>query len=122
MGKYACLMLPMPPSVNNLFVNNRRTGGRFPSGQYKAWQEEAGRQLLMQKRPKCFETPVSLTLSFGRPDNRRRDISNYIKSVEDLLVKHNVIEDDSLVHRLVAVWDRDVTGVRVEIEPAGVMA
>ena len=28
---YACIILPFPPTSNNLFVNNRRTGGRFPS-------------------------------------------------------------------------------------------
>ncbi len=117
MTEYACLMLPFPPSTNALW----RSVGRkvLRSKRYREWMAEADRALMMQKRPKCFIAPVSVTLSCGVPDKRKRDIDNVIKPIFDCLERCNILENDNLVHRLVAVWDREVTGVRVEIEPAG---
>lgn len=113
---YACLFLPYPPTVNTLFVNNPKTRGRFPSKAYKAWQEEAGKALLKQSPLPTFSGPISLTFTYGRPDKRRRDIFNLVKAPEDLLVKHGVIEDDSLVEKGTVQWSPHVFGVRVEIE------
>jgi len=114
---YACLMLPFPPTVNNLFVNSRRTGGRFPSTQYKLWRREAARVLAGQAPlPRFGDAKVVLTFSFGRPDKRRRDLFNYVKAPEDMLVEAGVIADDSLVERGTVQWAAGVTGCRVEIE------
>ena len=115
MNAYACILLPFPPTVNNLFVNSRRTGGRFPSKSYTAWQAEAALALAQQNYP-AMKGPVSIVFTFGRPDRRRRDVFNYVKAPEDLLVKHGVIEDDSLVEHGVVQWSEHVIGVRIEIE------
>ena len=112
---YACLVLPFPPTVNNLFVNNPRSRGRFPSKVYKEWQGEASRTLQLQSPLPAFSGPVSLTFRFGRPDKRRRDLFNLVKAPEDLLVKHGVIEDDSLVERGTVEWAEDVNGCLIEI-------
>jgi crossover junction endodeoxyribonuclease RusA len=113
---YVCLFLPYPPTVNNLFVNSKKAGGRFPSKAYKAWQEEAAVTLGKQD-VKPIHGPVSLTFTFGRPDKRRRDVFNLVKAPEDFLVKHGIIEDDSLVERGTVQWSPHVFGVRIEIEP-----
>lgn len=116
---YACLMLPRPPSLNNLFVNNRRTGGRFTSKTYAAWQAEAGHALVQQRPLPRFDGPVSVTVGIGRPDRRKRDLDNVgAKAVLDLLVKHGVLADDSLIQRITMEWVEDVTGARVELEAA----
>lgn len=109
---YACLVIPFPPSVNGLFAGKKR---RFTSGAYKAWQEEAGKTLQLQSPLPAFSGPVSLTFRFGRPDKRRRDLFNLVKAPEDLLVKHGVIEDDSLVERGTVEWAEDVNGCLIEI-------
>jgi crossover junction endodeoxyribonuclease RusA len=116
---YACVLLPFPPSTNNLFAGKAR---RYVSKSYKAWREEAGWTLEQQEPIERFTGPVSLTLALGRPDKRRRDLSNFVKAIEDLCVTHGIIRDDSDVHRLLVYWTGGVVGVRVEIEPAGAAA
>lgn len=114
---HACIFLPYPPTTNNLFVNNPKTRGRFPSKAYKAWQEEAGKALIKQAPLPAFSGAVCITFTFGRPDKRRRDLFNYVKAPEDLLVKHGIIEDDSLIEKGTVQWSPHVFGVRIEIEP-----
>ncbi len=116
---HACVLLPFPPSTNHLFAGKAR---RHLSKSYKAWRTEAGWTLNEQEPIARFTGPVSLTMALGRPDKRRRDISNFVKAVEDLLVTHNIIRDDSDVHRLLVYWTGGVVGVRVEIEMAGAVA
>ncbi|MBP3955418.1 RusA family crossover junction endodeoxyribonuclease [Gemmata sp. G18] len=111
------LWLPFPPSVNNLFVNNPRTGGRFPSSRYKAWQADALEALL--KQPDRFHRhvePVEVLYAFGRPDKRARDVFNLEKVVSDFLVKRAILADDSLIHRGTVEWGH-TPGVTVTIEP-----
>ena len=93
--------LPYPPTTNNLYVNGVR--GRYKSPAYKAWLEDAGLMIMAQGR-KRIHGPVALSIALVRPDKRRRDISNAIKSLEDLLVSMQVIEDDSLVQRISIQW------------------
>jgi len=108
------LHLPFPPTVNNLFVNVPGRG-RVPSQRYKDWREDANRLLLTQVPLPRFLGPVSLKFTFGRPDARRRDLSNLIKAAEDMIVSAGVIEDDSKVHRIVAEWGAS-SGCTVTIE------
>ncbi len=110
---YCCLMLPFPPSVNNLFSGRTK---RFPSKRYKAWREEAGWALAAQRPLPSFNESVAITLSIGRPDRRRRDLDNLLKAPIDILVEFGVLADDQLIDRLSASWDSDVVGCRVEIE------
>lgn len=112
MSDYACLVLPFPPTTNNLFAGKTR---RFKSRRYKEWSDEAGRAIAAQNPP-GFACPVAVTYSYGRPDKRRRDIGNLEKAVSDSLVDTGVLADDSLIEKLTLQWCEDVTGCRVEIE------
>ncbi len=96
------LVLPFPPSVNNLFIN-LKSGGRAPSARYKAWVTEAGWEAKRQ-RPGKVVGPYTLCIRAGRPDARKRDIDNLAKPVNDLLKTLGVIEDDSLCQRLEMSW------------------
>lgn len=93
--------LPYPPSVNGLFFNASK--GRVKTNAYKAWRNAAGQMILAQGR-KRVHGRVSLAIAVTRPDRRKRDISNLIKAIEDLLVEMAVIDDDSLVQRLSIKW------------------
>ncbi len=98
------LHLPFPPTTNNLYVNLRGArGGRFISKGYKAWKTKAalviGRQTL-----EPIPGAVMLSIVLGRPDRRARDLSNYIKALEDALVQHKLIQDDSMVQSLSVSW------------------
>lgn len=113
------IVLPFPPTTNHLFANFTRKGKqlRVQTNAYKAWQLEAGMELMRQRPVPSFDAPVELTLKLGRPDRRRRDLANYEKAVSDLLVEHKILTDDSLIHKLTMLWANDVHGVQVEIEP-----
>ena len=115
MTGYVCLIVPFPPTVNNLFVNNPRTRGRFSSKAYTAWKAEAARAFALQAPLPHFDGPVVLILSLGIPDKRRRDLSNYIKAVEDSVVAAGILNDDSQVVDLNVRWDEQVVGCRIEI-------
>ncbi len=117
-GQYACLMVPFPPTTNNLFANDRGSG-RYRTAQYKLWRGDAQRALRQQSPLPHFQVAVSLVLTLGRPDKRRRDISNYIKAPEDALVEAGILDDDSQVEDVRARWSEDVTGCMIEIEEIG---
>jgi Holliday junction resolvase RusA-like endonuclease len=93
--------LPVPPSANNLFVSGVSRRVKAPA--YRAWLREAGWRLKLQIPPTAamcatVAGPVRVRIEAGLA--RRRDLDNAIKGILDLLVRHRVIEDDSLVDDL----------------------
>jgi len=95
------LRLPFPPTVNNLFINKGKA--RIRSPRYDAWRAEAGAMLIEQSPRRVFGA-FELSIHCERPDRRARDVANLIKAVEDLLVHHQVIEDDSLAQSVSIAW------------------
>lgn len=95
------IQLPFPPTTNNLFVNVGKR--RVRSKGYDAWLTEAA-AMIWQQRPAKLAGPYQMTVTADRPDNRRRDLSNLIKSIEDLLVKCGIVADDSDARRIVLEW------------------
>lgn len=110
------LRLPVPPSVNNLFVNSRK--GRHPAPWYVAWKRAAGQELIVQ-RPSRFEGQVEVIITIQEP-TKPRDLDNAQKALFDLLVTHQVLptDDSTCVRKITAAWG-DVTGCVVEIVPVG---
>lgn len=96
------LILPFPPTTNNLF-RNVRGKGRVPTKRYEQWMKQAMQELMVQQ-PERLVGFVSVDLGFGRPDKRRRDLDNLLKAVLDALVKFAVIEDDSKIIAISARW------------------
>lgn len=107
--------LPFPPTTNTLFFN-RAGRGRIRTDRYRTWCTAAGWDLKAQK-PQAIEGNYSLEIILGRPDKRRRDVSNLIKAVEDLLVEHRIVEDDSKCADVRARWG-DVKGCQVVLRAA----
>ncbi len=118
MTDYCCLVLPFPPTANNLYPGMRQ---RHKSARYKEWCADAMHALIAQRPHPYYRDPVRVTYAFGRPDKRIRDLANYLKAVDDFLGGGKepgpVLYDDSLIEHLTVYWDKDVTGCRVEIEP-----
>lgn len=96
MDPISIIDLPIPPSLNNLFVNAGKRG-RVLSRHYKEWREEAGWKLLRQ-RPGSIKGRYALEI-YVQAD-ARADIGNLEKAVSDLLQAHGVIENDSLAWAL----------------------
>ena len=113
------LLLPYPPSVNNLFATNRVTGRRFKSAEYAKWIHEAGWMVLTQTHHHHrHKGKVKFTLLVRKPaDNRKRDIANLEKAVADLLVLHRILADDSQIEESQVKWVYEgITGAKVIIE------
>ena len=111
----AYILLPFPPSVNTLYINVRGRG-RATSGKYKDWQHEAAMMLGKQTLPK-FDKRVDLEIEVG-PGRANADCSNLIKAVEDTLVKHGILIDDSknYVRSVKVSWSTEVVGCSVWIK------
>jgi len=105
--------LPAPPSTNNLFLNAVGRGGRIKSPGYRSWIKEAGWQLRLAHPGKIMGTVgVGVTLALA---GRRPDVDNCLKALLDLLVTHEVIEDDAQVVELSVRVDRCVPAGRAHI-------
>lgn len=111
-GNYTSVRLPWPISVNALTFNTKKSRGNTP--RYEAWIKEAG-AVLESQRPKAVSGLYDAYMRMSRKDNRKRDLSNHYKCVSDLLVKHGVIEDDSLEQSITLEWDSGVDQCFVEI-------
>jgi len=109
------LLLPFPPSVNCLYAGKKR---RYKSDRYKAWIEEAA---LCINAAQPIEGRVDLLYMYDHPDNRERDVENYIKAVTDLLVSQGVLHNDNrpFIRGITARWtDKKGDVVNITIEDA----
>ena len=95
--------VPTPPSVNALY-RNVPGRGRVKTSRYKTWINAAGWDVRAQKPPPVPDS-VAVNYSVPRPkDRRRHDLGNYEKALSDLLVLHEIIEDDSKIVELRLVF------------------
>lgn len=107
------LTLPVPPSMNNAFINVRGVG-RVKSKKYKLWQQAAGWALQAQPHAK-IPGKVRIRIQVRRP-SANSDIDNRVKPLLDLLVLHRVIDDDRNVASVYAEW-ADIETCSITIEP-----
>lgn len=99
MSEVFITVLPIPPTANNLFPTSR-SGHRFPSKAYKAWQV-AAQEAFEKWDAVAVDGPVKARYEFCFGDARRRDIANFEKGVTDFLVSKGIIKDDSLIDHLI---------------------
>ena len=102
------ISLPMPPSLNNAFINVKGKG-RVRSENYRKWADQAG-WLVKAQRVKPFNVPVRVRIEINPENGRAFDLDNRTKAVLDLLVTHGVLHDDS---------NKWVRGVSIEQVEAG---
>lgn len=83
----------VPPSTNNLYTNVPRKG-RVKTERYRTWLQAVGWDMKRYHNQRWME-PVYLTIVIGKL-RANADVSNRVKAVEDLLVAHNIIPDDTI--------------------------
>ena len=123
----------LPPSVNRMYVYTTR--GPRPSSDMKKFKAKASTQLAKQipfnAKPLDQNTPYELRMEFHMPalENKgwpkkaktkykRRDVSNLIKVVEDLLSWCLGIDDSCFLKVSVQKVDGSISefiGVRIEV-------
>jgi crossover junction endodeoxyribonuclease RusA len=110
------IILPRAPSTNRLWRIGK--GKMFKSAEYTAWLQECF-LLIRQQRIPLTKGRYKMIIRVFRPDKRRRDIDNYIKSTSDLLQQAGVIENDNLCESVTCEWtDEDVPwSMNVKITP-----
>ena len=110
------LELPFPVTLNKIWRLGRH--GFHKSQQYSAWLKEAGNMINIQK-PGRVEGNYCLSVSLCRPDRRKRDLDNIAaKGVNDLLVRHGIVEDDSLCVETSSRWVEDGPACLVVVSAA----
>lgn len=116
--KTLTLNLPMPPSVNALYVNRSADGrkGRMLSKPYLAWRKEAEAALWLQKPLVFFPGRVAIEARFGKTKGLR-DMDGNFKAIGDFLVRHDIIVDDNYkyIRSLKLEWDDAIVGCRITI-------
>jgi crossover junction endodeoxyribonuclease RusA len=75
----------------------------YKSPEYTAWLEEAGWMVKAQTKLQISGKYI-VHINANRPDKRRRDLDNLLKSTSDLLVKCKIVEDDSECQAIAAEW------------------
>ena len=117
LAKCVSYRLPFPLSVNTLFFNAKR--GRVKTTKYQAWLREVS-SVIKSQGLVYIPGPVSVEILIIKPDRRRRDLDNMAKSVLDALVLNGVIDDDSLIEKILLAWHSDnLGGCFVEIKSVG---
>jgi Holliday junction resolvase RusA-like endonuclease len=112
---FAC-ELPIPPSVNNLFVNAAKGRGRYPSQQYTRWKKEAALSLIGLPLPtKPIAAPVAIEISIAT--KCRNDLDNSAKALIDFLVQQGILLNDNrtIVRRITLQWDASVKTSKVTV-------
>lgn len=112
------LTMDYPPSVNRLWRTSK-SGTVYRSKEYTDWRKKTAWELSIQAKFKQISGAYKITVKAVRPDKRRRDLDNLIKSISDVLVAAGVIEDDSLCEHLEMMWVKDGPACHVTIEGVG---
>ena len=110
--------MDFPPSVNRLWRTSKN-GLMYRSKEYTDWRKKTAWELSIQAKFKQVSGAYKITVKAVRPDKRRRDLDNLIKSISDVLVAAGVIEDDSLCEHLVMMWVSEGPACHVMVEGVG---
>lgn len=108
--------IPVPPSVNAIYGNNKhgKGRGRFKTKRYKEWLTAAGWQIKEQK-PQKVSGKYRFFLAVPKT---RCDTDNFIKPTQDLIVSLGLVDDDRYCVDCRACVNEDLIGyATVSIEP-----
>lgn len=60
---------------------------------YKQFEKDCG--YFMPKLKEPIQRPINLKCTFIVPDRRKRDLTNLLNAIQDILVKYRVLKDDN---------------------------
>jgi crossover junction endodeoxyribonuclease RusA len=90
--------LGFPPTVNNYYVKTQR--GVFISQKGRKYREAVAEAINGQMAGLYIQDKILVEVILYPPDNRKRDLDNYMKSLLDALTQSGLWEDDSLIDQL----------------------
>lgn len=93
------LILPFPPTVNNYYVKTQR--GVFISQKGRFYRKNVSDSVIEQLPEVHIEEKIHLSVILYPPDNRKRDLDNYMKAMLDALTQCGFWTDDSLIDQLI---------------------
>jgi len=112
------LELPWPPSVNSYWrsPNTGKLAGRtLISERGRNYRRAVSDAIRMAGQPKADPGRLDVALTVFPPDRRRRDLDNLPKGILDALTHAGVIEDDSLIDRLLIERATSCPGGKVRV-------
>lgn len=83
------IVFPFPPSIDAAY-GQRKGFQRYYSKKAKEWLNRCPKVINEH-----YNAPVHIAYDIYFPDNRARDCSNYVKLIEDYIVRSGIIEDDN---------------------------
>lgn len=111
------LELMIPPSVNHAYATVR--GRRVLSLEGRRYKAAAGGMAAIRANEQKFQVPpqarLALSLRLHFQSNKRRDISNCVKLVEDALSEALGFDDCRVDRLLVERVRQDKAGARCEV-------
>jgi crossover junction endodeoxyribonuclease RusA len=91
--------LPFPPSVNSLYVHTKR-GVRL-SNKGVLYVAKTKAELVEQLGDLSIDYRVMVQMILFPPCDRKRDIDNFVKALQDSMTKAQFWDDDSSVDQLI---------------------
>lgn len=109
--KRITLRLPWPPSINMLWATNSK-GNWYTTKLCKDYKELIRYFIFKAKSPKFDDSAaLSITLYAYPPDNRKRDLDNLMKVLNDSLQDALVFKDDFQIKRIfLEMYKKDPNG------------
>ena len=102
------ITVPWPPSVNRYW---RQFQGRMIiSAEGRKYREAIIQQVFVEGLVKRLTGELKVTIEAFRPDERRRDLDNLLKSTLDALAHAGLYEDDSQIRDLRIYWAAEKGG------------
>ncbi len=115
----------MPISVNKAYRNatsrDGKRGGRIKTESYRTWLAAFSWDVArcMKHREKVMGAyEMEIVVDMTRR-HKLADLSNFLKTTEDALKHHGVIEDDRFCEKLTMSWGNPSGGTSITIRPLG---
>lgn len=92
--KFTIPLVPVSKKNSQQILVNRATGRPFimPSKQYKEYEAAAG---WFIPKVETIREAVNVKCVFYMPTRRKCDLPNMLESIDDVMVKYGLLEDDN---------------------------